>query len=379
MHAFFFALFLYKKITKALIKLKIGLIDGILREGGFAMKTSKKIMMLGLSLIMFQSISFADNQIPNQVFTDLSVVIDSIEGTTMDQTNTTTPVGGLDQKISYSRDRNSAKMTWALFGLDATYISEESREIRIELSDDAMARNGLVNPMTYFEEKNDRLVESIGYESSGSKNEIVILLRDNVDYQLQVTNTNLEINFTKKISATPKIVIDPGHGGKDPGAYSQTTQTQEKTIALRTGLLLRDILLSKGYDVTMTRDSDWYPELKDRSKLANEMDADIFVSIHYNSATASASGIETFAYFTEDNKELAESIQKELISYTGANNRGVKNGNKLIVLNTTKVPAALLELGFLSNPTEAKRILENDYQNTLAQAIASGIDKYFGR
>ena len=164
------------------------------------------------------------------------------------------------------------------------------------------------------------------------------------------------------------------------GDHPLNQSDQEKALALRTGLLLRDSLVSKGYDVTMTRDSDWYPALTDRSAQANMMDADAFISIHYNSAGAtSASGIETFAYATEDNKRLASSIQAQLIANTGAANRGVKNGNKLIVLNTTKVPAVLLELGFLSNPTEAKRMLENDYQNTLAESIAKGVDIYFGR
>lgn len=343
------------------------------------MKISKKIAVLGLSFFMFQSVSFADNQIPNQVFTDLSVVIDSIEGTNMEEPAVPSLMGSLGDKITYTRDRNNAKMTLALFGLDSTYLDEGRTDIRIELSEDVMAQNALVNPMQYFEEKNDRLVQTISYETIDNKNYINILLRDNVDYTVNEIGTGVEISFIKQAPSIPKVVIDPGHGGSDPGAISKITQTQEKTIALRTGLLLRDILLARGYDVTMTRDSDWYPELRDRSKLANEMDADIFISIHYNSATPSAAGIETFAYDTADNKKLAESIQKELISYTGATNRGVKNGSRLIVLNTTKVPAALLELGFMSNASEAKRILESDYQNTLAQAIAGGIDIYFGR
>lgn len=344
------------------------------------MKISKKIAILGLSVLMFQTISFADDQIPSHVFTDLSVVIDSvtdIEGEVPVLPEEIT--SSLEEKITYTRDRNNSKLLVNMAGLENSAVAEETASIRIELSEDVMTQNNLFAPITYSVDKNDRLVQSIYYENVDNRNYINITLKDNVDYYTSVTSSGVEINFEKRTPSIPKIVIDPGHGGKDPGTYSQTTKTQEKAVALRTGLLLRDILLSKGYDVTMTRDSDWYPELRDRSALANEMDADVFISIHYNSATSSASGIETFAYYTDDNKALADSIQKELISYTGATNRGVKNGNKLIVLNTTKVPAVLVELGFMSNPTEAKRLLEDDYQNALAQAMASGIDIYFGR
>lgn len=351
------------------------------------MKKSKMFLIAGLSLFMFQSVSYADNHIPEQVFQGLSAVIDTIEtgdnSNTGAGTDTAPPIVASSEfkdKVIYNRDRNSGKLTLKMSGLRNSDIKENSGVITVSISQETMAQNTLVGPITFMADKNDRLVQSFEFINEGSSGYFNIYLMDNVDYNINATNNSVDIDFIKKTPAVPKIVIDPGHGGKDPGATSKTTQTQEKALALRTGLLLRDSLVSKGYDVTMTRDSDWYPALTDRSAQANMMDADAFISIHYNSAGAtSASGIETFAYATEDNKRLASSIQAQLIANTGAANRGVKNGNKLIVLNTTKVPAVLLELGFLSNPTEAKRMLENDYQNTLAESIAKGVDIYFGR
>lgn len=349
------------------------------------MKINKKMIMLGLSVCMFQSLSYASEPIPNEVFANLSSVIDSIEKSEVEtETPAPNPVpevttGALADRIKYTRDRNSATMTFSIAGLENAMVKVNGPTISIALSNELLQQNGLSSAAAYNTDKNDRLVQNIAFESGANSNYLLVYLKDNVDAATKITASGIEISLNKKIPAVPKIVIDPGHGGKDPGAYGSTTNTQEKTIALKSALLLRDTLAAKGYDVTMTRDADWYPELKERSALANNMDADAFISIHYNSAVSTAAGIETFAYFTSDNKRLAENIQSELIAASGAKNRGVKNGNKLIVLNTTKVPAVLIELGFLSNPGEAKRLQDNDYQNTLAQAIARGIDTYFGR
>ncbi len=356
----------------------------------YTMKKSKQIIMLGLSMFMMNTISYAQVSIPDQVFTDLSTVMDTIDFENNSNGNTsqnndnsgTSNIISADLKdiVKYERDRNNSTLSLKLAQVSSSDIKESEGLISITLSAESMALNGLTSPVSYLVEKNDRLIRYFEFENSANGGSFNIYLMDNVTSKINSSASSLNINFNKTIPAVPKIVIDPGHGGKDPGAYAPSTQTQEKTLSLRTGLLLRDALLAKGYEVSMTRDSDTYPGLRDRSAQANDSDADVFISIHYNSAGAtSASGIETFAFYTEDNKKLAASIQNQLISNTGVNNRGVKNGNKLIVLNTTKVPAVLVELGFLSNPAEAKRLMQNDYQNTLASAIAMGIDNYFGR
>lgn len=175
----------------------------------------------------------------------------------------------------------------------------------------------------------------------------------------------------------PKIFIDAGHGGKDPGAVNG--DIYEKDIALQIALKLNNLLKNNGFETAMSRAKDIFIPLIDRAKQANNFGADFFVSIHLNSAGNSiANGIETLVYENKgaDNK-FATNIQNELIKITGANNRGVKEQKKLVVLNSTKMPAVLVEVGFVSNFTERTLLLFNSYQKEIAQAITNGICKYY--
>lgn len=359
----------------------------------------RKILLIATAfLVLHNTAVYANNDaIPEEVFSNLSIVLDTENAkreqvqtapneTKTDSVTTPTPEGidplaNFTSKLEYKRDRNHSSLNVNLTGLEEAKISEAQGQIAIEIADSVLEQNGLFNVISQEAEFNDRLISTHQFIDGEGVNQFIIHLRDNVTYSIDKNSTGIQINFVKGSSAVPKIVIDPGHGGHDPGAKSKVTGTQEKTYALKTGLLLRDQLVQRGYDVVMTRDSDFYPTLTDRAKLANDLDADIFISIHYNSAknTTKPSGIETLVYQTPDNKQLALFVHNQLISSTGVLNRGLKNGNKIIVLNRTKVPAILVELGFLTNPNEAKRIHEDDYQHILANALATGIDKYFGR
>lgn len=355
------------------------------------MKFLKKAAIFSISLFMLQSYSGyaqGNGSIPEDVFRDLSAVLDTVEvDSSVPNNNSIFPTidgsaatDALKSKIEYKRDRNTATMTINLMGLDQVKIDEGKESIRMELPTDILAQNGLSGVGNFETQPNDRLIQINGLVQEDNTNFLYINLKNNVNYSVSKNPYGIIISFNKMTPAVPRVVIDAGHGGSDPGAPSKSTGTQEKSLTLRTGLALRDILLAKGYDVVMTRDADFYPTLTDRATLANDMDADVFISIHYNSTTnTGVSGIETFAFISDDNKALANAVHNQLISYTGANNRGVKNGNKLVVLKNTKVPAILVELGFLSNAREAKLVLESNYQSTLVTALAKGIDNYFGR
>ena len=135
-----------------------------------------------------------------------------------------------------------------------------------------------------------------------------------------------------KASSQYVVYIDPGHGGTDPGASGNGIV--EKTLVLNVALKLKEKLEANGIKVIMSRTSDVYVSLEDRSKGANNAKPDLFISIHINSAGAtSASGIETYYYKSID-KPLAQSIQSSLISYTGAVNRGAKWEEFYVVKNT---------------------------------------------
>lgn len=183
------------------------------------------------------------------------------------------------------------------------------------------------------------------------------------------------------------ILVDPGHGGEDSGTKSLTTPPlYEKTYALTTALMLKKHLQHMGYKVIMTRRTDIFIPLPERSKLASAVGADLFVSVHYNAApNLLASGIEVFFYDSkqpnarrESSRQLAEEVLGQTIGITRMPDRGVKHGNFHVVRETT-MPAILVEGGFMSNDHDLARIKSPKYQNALALGIAYGVDRYLLR
>jgi len=173
------------------------------------------------------------------------------------------------------------------------------------------------------------------------------------------------------------VVIDPGHGGSDPGTTSFTNKP-EKNFTLALGLKVQALLKQEpNIELIMTRETDVYPTRSERVKLANDLNADVFVSIHGNSVKASpqASGTETFYYQRASSKELADIIHKHLIEALGFKDRGVKNGSLQVIRETT-MPAVLLEIGFLSNKAEEEAMMSESTQDKAAQAIVDGIKEY---
>lgn len=172
-----------------------------------------------------------------------------------------------------------------------------------------------------------------------------------------------------------KVFIDAGHGGTDPGALGYGYR--ESDLNLQVAKKVESKLKSKGIDVKMSRNSDIFYSLSERAEMANDYGADAFVSIHQNSAEAkSANGIETYYNRKkEEDRPLSNDIQKQVISQTGANNRGVKNA-EFTVLVKSKMISALVECGFITNELEVKKLSDSSYQDKLATGIANGIEEY---
>ncbi|SNZ03492.1 N-acetylmuramoyl-L-alanine amidase [Terribacillus aidingensis] len=172
-----------------------------------------------------------------------------------------------------------------------------------------------------------------------------------------------------------KIIIDPGHGGKDPGAIGN--DTVEKSVALSISKRLQNQLLHNGFDVKMTRSEDIFIPLADRASISNNWGADIFVSVHANSATTSAAqGLESYYYGSSSSgKQLASSIQTALAANTDNGDRGTRSSD-FYVLRHTSMPAVLVETGFTSNPTDAVLLKDTGYQDKVANSIADGIKNY---
>ena len=172
-----------------------------------------------------------------------------------------------------------------------------------------------------------------------------------------------------------KVFIDAGHGGTDPGALGYGYR--ESDLNLQVAKKVESKLKSKGIDVKMSRSSDIFYSLSERAEMANDYGADAFVSIHQNSAEAkSANGIETYYNRKkEEDRPLSNDIQKQVISQTGANNRGVKNA-EFTVLVKSEMISALVECGFITNESEVKKLSDSSYQDKLATGIANGIEEY---
>ena len=188
--------------------------------------------------------------------------------------------------------------------------------------------------------------------------------------------------------AEAKVVIDAGHGGKDPGAIASRSGCQEKDHNLSIALGVKDQLEKAEIDVICTRITDKYLSLNERSDLANQAGADVFVSIHCNAYTnPETSGTMTFFYAPPDKMELqaqrgerqrlAEMVQRQLVQELGRIDKGVREENFAVLRNTT-MPSILIEVAFLSNPEEDALLQQPEFRARAAQAIARGVIEYLG-
>jgi len=169
------------------------------------------------------------------------------------------------------------------------------------------------------------------------------------------------------------VVIDAGHGGNDRGG--SWGKVYEKHLALDTAFRLERYLKQKGYNVVMTRRTDKYLSLSQRSNFANRYRNAIFVSVHINKASRTgAAGIETF-YYGSEGKKLGAAIQENMVSKVKVEDRGLKFA-RFYVLRNTKIPAVLAEIGFVSNYGDRQRLKSGYYRDAVAKAIADGIAQY---
>lgn len=180
------------------------------------------------------------------------------------------------------------------------------------------------------------------------------------------------------------VVLDAGHGGSEPGASGSVLR--EKDVNLKITLKVGELLKQKGIPVAYTRTGDQYVGLENRSALANNLNAGLFVSIHNNaSSNISVSGTETYFYAPASNpnlyaqrserQRLAASIQTALVNQIQRKNLGVKEAN-FSVLRNTNMPSALVEVVFISNPAEEELLKNDGFINNVANGIANGIIAY---
>lgn len=209
----------------------------------------------------------------------------------------------------------------------------------------------------------------------------------------KVKNTSEDVMEYMPVS-NKIIVLDAGHGGIDPGAMNKDKTILEKDINLEITKKLRDLIEASGGTVIMTREKDvslyedddskttrqkYNENLKNRKKIIDESEGNIFISIHLNAFEQSKYyGAQTFyPKDKEDGKELAQFVQDELKRVVNQDNdRKIKPRDDIYLLKNTKMPSILIECGFLSNEKESKLLADSNYQDKIAWAIYVGIQKY---
>ncbi len=244
---------------------------------------------------------------------------------------------------------------------------------------------------------NKGAIKSLRFGIHENSTRVALDLENYTGYKVTLSNDKKTITIT--VNARPQsnentkpdnavtssnkiVVIDAGHGGRDPGTSGTFEEETfyEKTVNLDIALRVKELLEENGITVIMTRDDDTYPTLEERSDLANINDAVIFVSIHANWATsASANGYETYYSKLNNNsttglssEELAKSIMSQLSDTMSTKDRGIKTADH-VVTKTSYMPAVLIEIGFMSNAEELELMFTEEFQNNFAKGICNGI------
>jgi N-acetylmuramoyl-L-alanine amidase len=177
-----------------------------------------------------------------------------------------------------------------------------------------------------------------------------------------------------------RVVIDPGHGGPDPGAVG-IGGLRETDVVLDVSLQVARLLQARGVQVLLTRTSEVDVDLPPRVALANSSGADVFVSLHANALSMDrpdVNGIETFYFAGGRSQSLAQAIQQQLMAISpGTPDRGARPG-RFFVIRRTVMPSALAEMGFVTGEVDSPRLADPAYRRRLAQAVAAGILTYLG-
>lgn len=186
---------------------------------------------------------------------------------------------------------------------------------------------------------------------------------------------------------TVDVILDPGHGGSDPGVVG-INQALEAEINLKIAWKVYDLLIDKGYTVLLTREDEngmdptgemsKVEDLAARVSMINEVSPELVVSIHQNSySDESIYGAQVFYYTSStEGMEAAQIMQESLLEVEPDNTRQIESNATYYLLNKTIVPIIIVECGFLSNASDADKLIEDSYQQEVAEAIASGIIEY---
>lgn len=281
---------------------------------------------------------------------------------------------------NFSIQENPNNKYQLIFNIEDAQISNISRQEKLD---------GNIAKKVFLQEKKDTVQGKIYLQEEVNNNYKIYSLGKKgiaIDIFNSVVNTPVASDVALSNVKNKIITIDPGHGGSDSGAVGPNGYT-EKEGAFVISQKVASILNQSGAKVVMTRDSDvdvYGPnasarnELQARVDVGNNANSDIFVSIHCNAfVNPAANGTQTFYYGSSyQGQRLAQSIQEKMIEANGLRDRGISTCNFYVVKHSY-MPAVLIETAFITNYDEEVLLSDDEWQTTMAKAIAEGINEYF--
>lgn len=281
---------------------------------------------------------------------------------------------------NFSIQENPNNKYQLIFNIEDAQISNISRQEKLD---------GNIAKKVFLQEKKDTVQGKIYLQEEVNNNYKIYSLGKKgiaIDIFNSVVNTSVASDVALSNVKNKIITIDPGHGGSDSGAVGPNGYT-EKEGAFAISQKVASILNQSGAKVVMTRDSDvdvYGPnasarnELQARVDVGNNANSDIFVSIHCNAfVNPAANGTQTFYYGSSyQGQRLAQSIQEKMIEANGLRDRGISTCNFYVVKHSY-MPAVLIETAFITNYDEEALLSDDEWQTTMAKAIAEGINEYF--
>lgn len=281
---------------------------------------------------------------------------------------------------NFSIQENPNNKYQLIFNIEDAQISNISRQEKLD---------GNIAKKVFLQEKKDTVQGKIYLQEEVNNNYKIYSLGKKgiaIDIFNSVVNTPVASDVALSNVKNKIITIDPGHGGSDSGAVGPNGYT-EKEGAFAISQKVASILNQSGAKVVMTRDSDvdvYGPnasarnELQARVDVGNNANSDIFVSIHCNAfVNPAANGTQTFYYGSSyQGQRLAQNIQEKMIEANGLRDRGISTCNFYVVKHSY-MPAVLIETAFITNYDEEALLSDDEWQTTMAKAIAEGINEYF--
>lgn len=281
---------------------------------------------------------------------------------------------------NFSIQENPNNKYQLIFNIEDAQINNISRQEKLD---------GNIAKKVFLQEKKDTVQGKIYLQEEVNNNYKIYSLGKKgiaIDIFNSVVNTPVVSDVALSNVKNKIITIDPGHGGSDSGAVGHNGYT-EKEGAFAISQKVASILNQSGAKVVMTRDSDvdvYGPnasarnELQARVDVGNNANSDIFVSIHCNAfVNPAANGTQTFYYGSSyQGQRLAQSIQEKMIEANGLRDRGISTCNFYVVKHSY-MPAVLIETAFITNYDEEALLSDDEWQTTMAKAIAEGINEYF--